>query len=144
MIVVDTGPLVSALNRGERRRHRFAADLLARLGRDALVPWPVFTEVDLLLRARGHVPAAIAFARALEAGVHRLDAPTDSELHRAIDLAQRYSESGVDLPDLTVMAIAAERSAQILTWDFRHFRSVVLRRGHRWKLLVDESELPDP
>ena len=50
MIVCDTGPIVSAVNRGERRRHRFASALLARLGRDVIVPWPVMVEVDLLLR----------------------------------------------------------------------------------------------
>ena len=144
MIVCDTGPLVSALNRSEGRRHRFAADLLAGAGRDVLVPWPVLTEVDLLLRSRGHRDAATAFGRALLDGVHRLHAPTDAELELALDLAARYPTAGVDLPDLTVMAIAATREAWVLTWDYRHFRAVVLERGHHWDLLVDESELPEP
>ena len=144
MIVADTGPLVSAINRGEGRRHLFATKLLSALGRDVLVPWTVFTELDLLLRARVHSHEAIVFSRALLDGVHRLEAPTDDELALAIDLADRYEGSGADLPDLTVMAIAAQRSASILTWDFRHFRSVVLRRGHHWDLVVRESELPEP
>jgi hypothetical protein len=38
------------------------------------------------------------------------------------------------------MAMAAQRSAPILTWDFRHFRSVVLRRGHHW---TSSSENPN-
>jgi predicted nucleic acid-binding protein len=84
LIVCDTGPLISALNRRERRRHRFAVALLSRLGRQVVVPWPVLVEVDLLLRAR------------------------------------------------------------MLTWDFRHFRTVVLRRGHQWPLVVEEAELPAP
>jgi predicted nucleic acid-binding protein len=130
------------MNRGEGRRHRFAADVLARLGRSLVVPWPVFTEVDLLLRARGHGAAAVAFSRALHDGLHRLEAPSDRELGIALDLAERYSDSGVDLPDLVVMAMAATRRAPVLTWDFRHFRTVVLRRGHHWRLLVEEDELP--
>jgi predicted nucleic acid-binding protein len=84
LIVCDTGPLISALNRRERRRHRFAVALLSRLGRQVVVPWPVLVEVDLLLRAR------------------------------------------------------------VLTWDFRRFRAVVLRRGHQWPLVVEEAELPAP
>lgn len=144
MIVCDTGPLVSTLNRAERRRHEFAAELLTRLGRSAIIPWPVFVEVDLLLRARGHVRAAVAFCRSVYDGVHRLEAPTDDELGMAIDLAERYADSGADLPDLTVMAMAARRKASILTWDFRHFRAVVLRRGHHWPLVVEEHELPSP
>jgi predicted nucleic acid-binding protein len=130
------------MNRSEGDRHRFAAELLSRLGRQVLVPWPVFTEVDLLLHARGHGSAARAFAVALHSGVHQLVAPTDDELATAIDLAERYPDSGVDLPDLVVMATSRHRKATVLTWDFRHFRSVVLRRGHHWRLVVTENELP--
>lgn len=135
---------MSALNRGEGRRHHFAAELLARSGRDVVVPWPVFAEVDLLLRSRGHALAAITFGRGLLDGVHRLEAPTDTELGLALDLADRYVETGVDLPDLTVMAMASIRDAWILTWDYRDFRTAVLDKGHHWDLLVQESELPRP
>ena len=135
---------MSALNRGEGRRHRFAAELLARSARDVVVPWPVLAEVDLLLRARGHASAAITFGRALLDGVHRLDAPTDTELRLALDLADRYTDTGVDLPDLTVMAMASIREAWVLTWDYRDFRTVVLGKDHHWDLLVQESELPEP
>lgn len=108
------------------------------------MPWPVFVEVDLLLRGRGHGEAATAFGRALLNGVHRLEAPTDAELLLALDLAERYGSTRVDLPDLSVMAMAASRRAWVLTWDHRHFRSVVLRRGHHWDLLVEEAQIPDP
>jgi predicted nucleic acid-binding protein len=144
LIICDTGPVISAINRGERDRHRFAAELLARLGRDVVIPWPVLVEVDLLLRARGHSSAATKFAESLAAGVHRLDCPTAAEFGLALKLAKRYSDSGADIPDLTVMAMASQRRAQILTWDFRHFRAVVLRRGHHWPLVVDEVDLPSP
>jgi hypothetical protein len=36
---------VSVLNRAEGRRHRFAAEVLARSARDVVIPWPVFDEV---------------------------------------------------------------------------------------------------
>ena len=132
------------MNRNEGKRHRFAAELLARLGRNVLVPWPILTEVDLLLRSRGHAAAARVFARALHSGVHRLDAPTSEELATALALAERYPDNGVDLPDLAVMAMSSHRRAPILTWDFRHFRSVILRRGHHWPLVIAEHELPSP
>jgi len=76
LIICDTGPPVSAINRGEGRRHRFAADLLGRLAKDVIVPWPVLVEVDLLLRSRGYPAASLAFGQSLRAGVHRLEAPT--------------------------------------------------------------------
>jgi predicted nucleic acid-binding protein len=140
--ICDTGPLVSAMNRSEGNRHRFAAALLARLGRQVIVPRPVLTEVDRLLRARGHPEAALVFANALHGGVHRLEAPTNDELATALGLGDRYPDSGVDLPDLTVMAMSRHRRAEILTWDFRHVRTVVLRRGPHGPLLAAEHELP--
>ncbi|HET6628253.1 MAG TPA: hypothetical protein VFG91_00600, partial [Woeseiaceae bacterium] len=78
------------------------------------------------------------------AGVHRLEAPNGPELELALKLGERYLDSGADLPDLVVMAMASRRRARILTWDFRHFRAVVLRRGHHWSLVVGEAELPKP
>ncbi len=144
MIVCDTGPIVSAINKGEKRRHLFAAELLARLGRKVIVPWPVLVETDLLLRSRGFPSAAIVFGESMATGVHRLESPTVADLELALKLGKRYGDSGADLPDLIVMAMAHNRKAQILTWDFRHFRSVVLKRGHHWPLLVSEAEMPLP
>lgn len=144
MIVCDTGPIISAINKGEKRRHLFAAELLARLGRKVIVPWPVLVETDLLLRSRGFPSAAIIFGESMATGVHRLESPTAADLELSLKLGKRFSDSGADLPDLIVMAMAYHRKAQILTWDFRHFRSVVLRRGHHWPLLVSETEMPQP
>ena len=67
------------MNRSEDDRHRFAVGLSSQLGRRVLVPWPVFTDVDLLQQ---HA------------------APSDDEMATAFDLAERYPESGVDLPEL--------------------------------------------
>jgi predicted nucleic acid-binding protein len=98
LIVVDSGPLVSALNRGEGRRHRFAAELLSSAATSVVVPWPVFTEVDLLLGARGHAKAATAFAAALAEDVHRLEPPTGAELGQAVALLEVTRTSGSTCP----------------------------------------------
>ena len=132
------------MNRAEGNRHRLAATLLAELGRRVVVPWPVFVEVDLLLRSRGFPNAALAFGTALHNRVHRLVALSDAELQTTLMLGRRYSDTGVDLPDLTVMAMASTRDAPILTWDFRHFRTVVLHPDNYWELLVTEDQLPEP
>lgn len=107
------------------------------------MPWPVFTEADLLLRSRGHAAGATRFAEALRDGIHRLEAPNAEELAMVVELAHRYADQGVDVPDLAVMAMAATRDAAILTWDFRHFRAVRLHRNHSWRLLVSENRLAD-
>ena len=135
---------MSAVNRSEGRRHKFAAEMLERLGRDLVVPWPVLVEVDLLRRGRGHSDAATTFSEACRDGYHRLEHCGTEDLSYALALGARYSDSGVDLPDLSVMSIARRLGGSILTWDFRHFRSVVPRRGTSWKLAVDEHQLPAP
>jgi uncharacterized protein len=144
LIVVDTGPLVSALNRAEGRRHRFAAKLLSAAATSIVIPWPVFTEVDLLLRSRGHAKAATTFEAALLEGVHRLEAPTGAELGQAVALLERYQDLGLDLPDAVTISMAVARNARAWTWDFRHFRPVAVGRGRGVPLLVAEDELPDP
>jgi uncharacterized protein len=142
--VVDTGPLVSALNRAEGRRHRFAAGLLSAAAADVVVPWPVFTEVDLLLRSRGHAKAATTFAAALLEGIHRLEPPTRTELEHAVALLERYQDLGLDLPDAVTISMSAARDGWAWTWDYRHFRAVMVKRDRGVPLLVAEDQLPDP
>jgi len=103
------------MNRREGPLHELAVSLLIGFGRDALVPWPVPTAVDLLLRKRGYRRASLQFVESLLAGTHRLYAPTESELRRATELGKTYEDLGVDLPDLVVMAIALNRDIAVLT-----------------------------
>jgi hypothetical protein len=82
---------VSAVNRSEGRRHTFAVEMLERLGRDLVVPWPVLVEVDLLLRGRGHSDAAMTFSEACRDGCHRLEQCGMQDLSYALALGARYS-----------------------------------------------------
>jgi predicted nucleic acid-binding protein len=115
---------------------------LSTLGARTLVPWPVYVEVHLVLRARGHAGAALTFGHALLDGTHVLDRPTDAEHRRALELIERFATVGLDLGDAVVMAMAEMRRALILTWDFRHFRGSAPARGRHWPLLVQEHEVP--
>lgn len=138
MIVCDSGPLISAWNEDEGPRHRFSVATLELYAREIVVPWPVFTEVDLFLRRRGAGRAALALAR----GDFALSAPTPAELQSALDLLERYGDLGIDLPDAVVMAMTGARGARAFTWDFRHFRAVVFGRGEAIPLLVTEADMP--
>ena len=104
----------------------------------------MYVEVHLVLCARQRADAAVVFGRALLAGAHSLDRPTDGEHGRALDLLERYGRSGLDLVDAIVMAMAGARGGLILTWDFRHFRAAVPARRRHWPLLVQEHEVPNP
>ena len=141
MIVVDSGPLISLMNRAEGRRHELAQLVIQDNPASAVVPWPVYTEVDLFLRGSGFASAAQALGESLLRGYLSLVHVTAGEFEMALSLMRRYESVGLDLPDATVMAMTATRSAQAFTWDFRHFRAVVLERGVSIPLIVQEFQM---
>ncbi|MCC6381372.1 MAG: PIN domain-containing protein [Dehalococcoidia bacterium] len=142
MILCDAGPIVSALNRNEGPRYRFAADLLQLHADRVVVPWPIYAEVDLLLRRRGRTEAAALFGRTLQGGGLALEAPTFTELGSALDLLERQAAYNPSLADAVLAAMAEARNGLVLTWDFRHLRALLQRPGEPLPFLVHEGELP--
>jgi hypothetical protein len=45
------------------------------------------------------------------------------------------------LPDAVAMAMSHARACPVWTWDFRHFRPVVLAKGASWRFLMEEHEI---
>lgn len=71
-MIVDTGPLVAALNRREAN-HGLAVTVLRRAGRDARIPTEVLIEVDHLTREhRPSDPPVLRVVDAISAGEHSL------------------------------------------------------------------------
>jgi predicted nucleic acid-binding protein len=140
-MIVDTGPLVSLMNRQEGHLHEIAQLVIQENPRRAIVPWPVYAEADLVLRGKGFPRAARQLGDAMLAGELQLEAPTDTELGAALELCDRYSDIGLDLPDAVVIAMASRRSVSAFTWDFRHFRAVVVERNAPVSLAVQEFQV---
>lgn len=139
-VVVDTGPLVAALFRRDED-HGFAAALVAQIGSDMLVPGPVATEVDVILRRRDQPIAARRFLAALGSGELQRTPLTDAAFARAVEIDERYADLDLGIVDASVMALAETTPAQVLTFDFGHFRATTDRDGRPWRLLVDEDAL---
>jgi len=140
-VVVDAGPLLAAANRRDRS-HARTAELIARLGRDAVVPVPVAVEVDHLLRTRLGGHAARLFLEALGAGEHEIAYLTPGLLRRAVAFDARFADLGLGLADASVMAVAERHGLPIFTFDFEHFRATGPERGF-WRLVVDEAGYAD-
>jgi predicted nucleic acid-binding protein len=136
-IVADTGPLVAAANRRDRA-HGLSAALVARLGRDLVVPDPVLVEVDHLLRARVSARAARLFLDAIAAGEHTVAFLSAGLLRRTVQIDARFADLGLGFADAAVMACAERHDAPVLTFDFEHFRAAPPLGGH-WRLIVDEA-----
>lgn len=139
-VVADTGPLVAAAYRRDED-HRLAAALVAHLGREIVVPEPVATEVDTILRRKGQPGAARRFLAALRSGELRRTPLTEAAFGRAVELDERYAALDLGIVDASVMAVAEAESAAVLTFDFEHFRATTDADGRPWRLVVDEGTL---
>jgi len=122
--------------------HALAAELVARIGRNLIVPEPVIVEVDQLTRARVGGHAARRFLAALDAGEHAVAYLSHGILHRAIEIDRRYGDLDLGLADTSVMALAERHRLPILTFDFAHFRATRPPSGY-WRLVIDEARYAD-
>ncbi len=136
-IVIDTGPLISAIDRRDDA-HEIAAPLIARLSRDAVVPTPVLVEVDHILSGRAGGSAARAFLEATARGEREIAYLTAGLVRRAVELDNRYADLSLGFVDTCVMAIAERHELPILTFDFRDFRATESASGP-WRLALDEN-----
>lgn len=139
-VVADTGPLAAALNIRDEH-HRFAAALVVQLQSEILVPEPVATEVDVLLRRKDQPTAARRFLSALRSGELRRTPLTDAAFARAVKIDERYADLDLGIVDASVMALAESTSAPVLTFDFEHFRATTDADSRPWRLIVDEDAL---
>lgn len=100
-----------------------------------LVPLSVVTEVCYLLASRIGTAAEVRFLESIRDGELEIVDVTSSDLTRAVELIEQYSDLPLGFTDATVLAIAERlRIARIATIDRRHF--TVLRPSH-----VDALEL---
>lgn len=135
-ILVDTGPLVSAINEDDPA-HRMASAIVTHLRRAAIVPAPVMVEVDHLARRRVNDDAARRFMKTLVGGAHEIAFMTQGLMRRAAELDSRYADLNLGLVDACVMAFAERHEMPILTFDFTDFRATESATGP-WRLAIDE------
>ena len=136
-IVIDTGPLVSALDRSDPA-HAISAATLRRLRRVGVVPSPVMVEVDHLVRRRVGDEAARRFLKTVAGGAHEIAYMTSGLMRRAVEVDAKYASLGIGLVDASVMAIAERHDMPIFTFDFRDFRATESTAGP-WRLAIGED-----
>ncbi|MGW5355050.1 type II toxin-antitoxin system VapC family toxin [Streptomyces sp. NPDC004031] len=117
--VLDTGPLVAALNAADRR-HAECAGLLRSLTGRRLLPSPVMTEVCWLLERWPKVEAA--FLEQIALGTFELVHLTPADLTRMAELVIRYADFPLGSVDASVIAVAERFGVErVATLDRRHF-----------------------
>ena len=120
--VLDTGPIVAALNTTDRR-HRDCARLLTSMAGRRLLPCPVLTEVCWLLERWPDVEAA--FLDETSRGAFELIHLAPADLTRMAELVRHYADFPLGAVDASVLAVAERFGAdRVATLDHRHFGAV--------------------
>jgi predicted nucleic acid-binding protein len=133
-LVLDTGPIVAALDVGDQH-HEICAQLFQLPRERRVVAAPVLVELDHLL-ARQVGPAAFpALLKAVHHGELDIIDLGESDYVRVRELMRTYADLRVGFVDAAVLAVVERlRESKLATLDRRHFS--VMRPRH-----VDALEL---
>jgi predicted nucleic acid-binding protein len=123
-LVLDTGPLLAALDAADPDHERCAA-LLLDAHEDLVVPMLVIAELDYWCHKRLGPDVWLAFLEDVLAGAYRVEAPSEPDLRRAHDLQTNYLDVRLGVTDASVIALV-ERLGEpkVATLDRRHFSAV--------------------
>jgi uncharacterized protein len=128
-LVLDTGPIVAALNAGDPDHER-CAGLLTGCQEDLVIPALVLVEVDYWLRKLGGAQAWQGLVEDIAGGSYRLEPLLDADLVRAAELEASYRSLRLGLVDASVIAVCERlNESKVATLDRRHF--TVVRPRHR-------------
>jgi uncharacterized protein len=131
--LLDTGPLVAAIDRSDKHRARCAALLHSAEG-PLLIPTTVIVEVCWLLEERPDIEAA--FLEAIGAGEFEHVPITPADLARMAELVRTYADLPLGAVDASVLAVAERLElTDVATLDRRHFTIVRPRHAHALNLL---------
>jgi predicted nucleic acid-binding protein len=139
VILVDTGPLVVAINRRDPA-HQVCRKLLDSRADDLLVTPYVIAEVCWMAASRIGATAEANVIDAVAAGELQQVTITDDELQRIAELLHQYADlhggQGLSLADASVVAVAEHRGIrEIATLDVTDFSLVRPRHVPHFTLL---------
>jgi uncharacterized protein len=125
-LLLDTGPLVAAIDRSDKHHARCAALLESATG-PLLVPTTVIVEVCWLLEERPEVESAFLDAVAADEFEHVTI--TAGDIARMAELVRTYADLPLGAVDASVIAVAERlKLSDVATLDRRHF--TVVRPNH--------------
>jgi predicted nucleic acid-binding protein len=119
-VLVDAGPLVALIDRGDDH-HQRCVDALRGIRDPLMTVWPAVTEAMSLLGPSW--PAQAALWEMVESEAIAL-LPLDGEdVPRMAELMRKYKDLPMDLADAALVRVAErERIRQVFTLDQRDFR----------------------
>lgn len=127
-LVLDTGPVVAALDRDDPAHE--ACSRLLRTSREPLVlVAPTLVEIDCWVRRRLTLEVWRTFVEDIGLGAYRVAQLQPADLLRAAELEREYADLSLGFVDAAVIATCERfRENKVATLDHRHFR--VVRPAH--------------
>ncbi|MGK7877318.1 MAG: type II toxin-antitoxin system VapC family toxin [Xenococcaceae cyanobacterium] len=118
-IIVDTGPIVAILSTSDNQ-HTVCVETLKNITPPMLTTWPVFTEVQYLLRR--DKKALQGLFRALDSGLIVLEEISAEALPWLQKFLEKYADISPQLADASLMYLAEKKNIDtIFTLDRRDF-----------------------
>jgi uncharacterized protein len=127
-LILDTGPLLAAMDRSDRD-HPACAQLLASTDEQLVIPAPILPELDYWFHKGMGPDALTSLLSEIAAGVFRVEELTSTDYERVAGLLEQYIDLRVGFVDAAVLAIV-ERLGEpkLATLDRRHFS--IMRPRH--------------
>ena len=119
-VLVDAGPLVAIVDRGDTH-HARCVNTLQGIREPLMTVWPAVTEAMFLVRESW--PAQAALLEMLESGAVGLLPLDEDDVPRMTELMAKYRDLPMDLADAALVRVAErERLRHVFTLDQRDFR----------------------
>jgi uncharacterized protein len=127
-LILDTGPLLAAMDRSDRD-HVACAQLLEATQEELVIPAPILPELDYWFDKGMGPDALMGLLSEIAAGVFRVEELKPVDYARVAELLDKYIDLRVGFVDAAVLAIV-ERLGEpkLATLDRRHFS--IMRPRH--------------
>jgi uncharacterized protein len=133
-LLLDTGALVSLLDRSQRRHHEFVDYFDSWTGQVVTTEAVLTESTHLLGRIAGGATACLDFV--LSGGALLVPATANS-IRRARDLMTRYADCPMDFADATLVVLAEDLATNlVLTTDQRDFSVYRIAGRKRFKICI--------
>lgn len=123
-LVLDSGVVFAALD-ADDPDHEACAALLGDANESLVVPTLTLAEVDYWCQRRLGPRVWLEFLADLIGGAYSVEAPTQGDLERCLELQRTYADLEVGVVDASVLALV-ERLGEpkLATLDHRHFATM--------------------
>lgn len=138
MILADTSAVLQ-LASSTGLRHADVLRVVSELDGPFLLSPFVLAELDYMLGSRHGQAQQVALLTEVVEGAYELAEFDRSDVEAAADVMKRYEDLRVGLADASIVVLAEKHAtADVLSFDYRHFRAMRGPGGRPFRLLPDD------